>query len=237
MTMNNTTIIKNTLAHNYTIKSNPAITGEQIGIENFAQWKNAITNCHREFYRYECEKHKAAGMGDDGKVDPTRAFNTLQTILDLVGEVNGHKIVKNQAMLDVLSAHVITIKEPLAGHAWTLNEEKKALKKQLDAVATGMNADYVKGLEDRLAEVEEELRVEKKKTDSCAPIVTKVSETTFRKKFEKELYRSVIEKQAMKTWEELEAEEQARKAERKAKAQARKAAKRQAEAQAKAEAK
>lgn len=230
------TIIKSTLAHNYTIKSNPAMTGEQVGIETFAQWKNAVATCHRDFYKYECDKHRAAGMGEEGAVDATKAFNSLQTILDLVGEVNGHKIVKNQAMLDVLSAHVITVKEPLAGMAWTLNEEKKSLKKELDNVHTGMSEDYISGLEDRLAEVEEELRLEKKKTNSCAPIVTKVSETTFRKKFEKELYRSVIEKQAMKSWEELEAEEQARKEERKAKAKARKQAKRQAEAQAKAQA-
>lgn len=226
-------IIKDTLAHNYTIKTNSAMTGEQVGVETFAMWKTAVANCHREFYKYECEKHAMASKGEKGTVDATRAFNALQTILDLVGDVNGHKIVKNQAMLDVLSVKTLAEKEPLAGQAETIYSELKIVRKQLADVATGMNPDYIEGLEKKQAELEEELKIEKKKTGSCAPMKTRTSENTFRKKFEKELYRAVIEPQAMKSWEELEAEAEARKAARKAAKQA----KRQAEAQAKAAAK
>lgn len=225
-------MIQNTLAHNFTIKTGSAMTGDQLGIETFGQWKSSVAKCHREFYKYECAKHNAASQGDKANVDCTKAFNALQEILDLVGDVNGHKVVKNREMLDVLAVKTHSDREPLAGRAETINSELKIVRKQLDNVATGMNPEYIEGLQAKEAELEEELKQAKKETGSCAPMKARNSESTFRKKFEKELYRAVIKPQAMKTWEELEAEAEARKAERKAAKQA----KRQAEAKAKAEA-
>ena len=233
MTTTTTALIQATLATKYTVKNGSAMTGADLGPALFAQWKNAVSVAHREFYKYECAKHHAAHHGEKGTVDATPAFNALQTILDLIGDINGHEIIKNQAMLDVLSVQTLSTKEPLAGQAELINSELKIVRNELKNISNGMNPDYIETLEKEQARLEEELSDAKKETGSCNPMKTRTSEQTFRKKFEKELVRAVINPQSMKSWEELEAEKEAKKAERKAKKQA----KRQAAAKAKAEVK
>ena len=232
------TIIHATLEVNFTKKSASAITGDQLGAETFASWKSAVEACRRAFYKYEEAKHIAAGMGKDGTIDKAisdNAFDALQAILDLVGEVNGHPIVKNQSLLDELAVKAVSEKEPLAGRALTVKSQLDNAKARLDALNyNGVNPESVESIEAQIAELEEELKIAKKETGSCAPMGTRVTESTFRKKFEKALYALAIEKQALKSWEELEAEEEARKAERKARAKAKRAAKREAERAAKA---
>lgn len=223
-------IIRDTLGVNYTKKSKSAITGDQVGAENFAKWKVAVENCRKEFYKYECEKHKAASMGDKASVNATNAFNALQAILNIIGEVNGHALVKNQQMLDVLSTVTLSKTKPLAGDALNLASQLKNARARLDELNyNGVNPDAVTNAEERVAELEESLKLAKRQTGSCAPMTSCVKENTFRTKFEEEFYKTVIAKQEAKSWEELEAEEAARKAERAARAKARKAAKKAAE--------
>ena len=228
------TIIHATLEVNFTKKSASAITGDQLGADIFASWKSAVENCRRAFYKYEEAKHIAAGLGENGTVDKditSAAFNALQAVLDLVGEVNGHPIVKNQSLLDELAVKAVSEKEPLAGRALTIKSQLDNAKARLEALSyNGVNPESVANVEAQIAELEEELKIAKKETGSCAPMGTRVAEGTFRKKFEKGLYALAIEKQALKSWEELEAEEEARKAERRAKTKAKRDAAKAAKA-------
>ena len=232
------TIIHATLELNFTKKSDSAITGNQLGAELFAEWNKACTKCHSAFYNYIREKRKAAGKGKDGKIPEAisdAAFEALQSILDLVGEVNGHAIVKNNAMLDTLANEAVSKKEPLAGRALTIYSQLKNAKDRLDDLDyNGVNPDTVTAVEEEIEALEEEFKEAKKETGACAPTPIRVKYTTFRKNFEKAFYSLVVEEQELKSWEELEAEDKARKDERKAKAKAYRQAKREAAKAAKA---
>ena len=225
-------IIVETLKVNFTKKSKSAMTGDQLGAENFANWVTAVENCRREFYKYECAKHKAAGMGKDATVDASGAFNALQTVLNIIGEVNGHAIAKNQSMLDVLSVCTLNKTKPLAGEALTIKSQLDNAKKRLEALSyNGVNPEAVEACEAEITRLEEELRIAKRETGSCAPMTSCVKDKVFRTKFEEEFCKTVILKQEAKSWEELEAEEEARRIARNERAKARKAAKKAAKAQ------
>lgn len=229
-TITNTLLVKKTIA-NTTARR---ITGEDVGAENFAKWKTACENLHRECYKYERTKVMyALDRVDD--INATNVFNALKVVLDLLGEVNGCPIERNQTMLDMVSHFAITRKAELVGRAGELKSELDIVKKQLKEVSTGMNPDYVAGLEEKFEVLTEELRIAKKQTESANPYPSIVSFNTFRGKLEDELV-AIIEKQEAKSWEEIEAEKAAKKEASKAKRKANKQAKRQAEAKAKAEA-
>lgn len=221
------TIIHETLELNYYKKTKSAITGDQLGAELFAKWKVAVDNFRREAYKYRSAKRVNAGLGEDAvPYDATPAFNALQVILDLVGEVNGHCIVKNGDMLEILTETAIKDTEALAGEALTIASELANAKKRLKALDyNGVNPEAVTQTVELIAELEEKLRVAKAQTGSCTPGTDRATETTFRKNFEKKFYKVVVEKQALKTWEELEAEKEER---RKARREATKAKKAQA---------
>ena len=227
---NISTIIADTLLSNLTIHNTKAstISGDQIGADLFAKWKEAQEVAYQAFYRYQHAKTVASISGTDAKVDPaivTNAMNALQALLDMIGNVTGHKIAKNPDMLDEVSAYAMSDRKDLAGKAWTLNEKVKQYKKDLKNVHEGMREEYVKSLQDGLAQAEEELAIAKKGTDSASKYNTRRPFSTFRTKMEEKLAK-IIKGQAAKTWEELEAEKAKIDAERKARrAQAKKASK------------
>lgn len=214
-----TTIIADTLLANATVYNNKAatISGDQIGADLFKQWKNAQEVAYQAFYRYQRAKGVAAFSGDDATVDPavvTAAMNALQAILDMIGNVTGHKIAKNLSMLDEVSAYAMSDKKEYTGRAYTLNEAIKQYRKDLRKVAPGMREEYVKDLEDGLAQAMEELAIVTKTTDSANKFNTRRPFSTFRTKMEEKLAK-IVKGQAAKTWEELEEERKKRNEERK----------------------
>ena len=235
--MTNNTIFADALIHNATIKTRRSamINGGQVGIENYAKWRTVTHNAFELFYKYQTAcMHNAIAAGAD-PADTTRAMNALQEILDLIGEVKGHKIIKSVDMLVIVSKYAMKDKEDLVGEALTVKSQLDNYKKEYKDVHTGMNPKYVEELEKKIEETSAKLTALKCETNSAKTYKTRNNESTFRFNLERTLAQ-IINKQEAKTWEELEAEEEARKAERKAKAKAYRQAKRQAEAKAKAKA-
>lgn len=193
---------------------------------------------YEALYKYAVARVSTSRNGENAVVDSTivtRAMNSIQDILDMIGEVNGHAIVKNQSMLDILANTAIVSKKVLAGDALTKASEVANYRKQLNNVTNGTSEDYINDIEGKLEVAEEELAELKKHADSANVVITRVSLNSFRVAFEREL-GLIITKQEARTWEDIEAESEKRKAERRAKAKAKRAEKRQNEAKAKANA-
>ena len=226
-------IIAQTLSIGGTVynKSAARITGDKVGAENYAQWKSAMTTAHDKFYRYaKAVDDVAHGKTVDVAQAKTAGMNALQVILDLIGEINDHSIVKTEEMFCDVVKYAVAERTELVGHALLVKSQYDNAKARLkDLDFNGVNPDAVAQAEQRVAELEEELKLAKKDTNSGKPYDTKSSFNAFCCGFERKMAKWAHE-QAMKSAEELEAEAEARKAERKARRQA----KRQAEAAAKA---
>lgn len=235
--MTNNTIFADALIHNATIKTRKSamINGGQVGVENYAKWKTVTHNAYELFYKYQFACMHSAVTNDVNPADTTKAMNALQELLDLIGEVNGHKIIKSVDMLVIVSKYAMRDKEDLIGEALAVKSQLDNYKQEYRNIHTGMNEDYIKNLEEKIEETTAKLSALKCETDSVKIYKTRNNESTFRFNLERTLAQ-IINEQEAKTWEELEAEEEARKAERKAKAKSYKQAKRQAEAKAKAKA-
>ena len=152
-------IYADALVLNHTVKNRKAATinGEQVGVSKFAAWKNACNTAFEAFYRYQKNCVDVA-IGTESKADTTAAFSALQTILDLIGEVNGHSLTKSLEMLTILSSYAVKDKNEYAGEALTVSSNLKDLRKSLKNVHTGMNEEYVRSLERQIAEAEEYIR-------------------------------------------------------------------------------
>ena len=232
-------IIAQTLTIGGTIynKSAARITGDKVGAENYANWRTAMTIAQEKFYRYA----KAVDDANHGKTADvaqakTAGMNALQGILDLVGEINGHTITKTEEMFCDMVKYAVAERTELVGSALTIKSQldnAKARLKELDY--TGVNPEAVEQTEQRVAELEEALKLAKKDTNSGKAYDTRASFNSFSTNFERKLAK-IAHEQAMKSWDELEAEAQARKDERKARRQAKRQAEAEARRQAEAEA-
>ena len=233
---NTNTIIAEALLKNFTVKNHKdaTINGGQVGVDIYGKWDIAIKAAHECFYTYQHDVVDVA-IAKSASVDTTRAMNALQELLDLIGEVNGHAITKNSAMLEMVSKHAIKSKEDLVGRAMTIASELKNLRSEYNNLSNGVNPEYVEKLEKDIADKEAELKLEKSKPDSAKKFQTRTSLAVFRYNVERAL-AEIISKQSTKTWEELEAEAEALRAKRRAATKAKRAAqKAEAEAKAKAE--
>lgn len=244
---NTMNIFAQTLAVGGTIytKSVARITGDKVGAENYAQWKNAMATAHRAFYIYKhAVDETLRGRTADTATATTNAMAALQIILDMVGEINGHKLAKSQELLDEVAKYAIAEKTELVGEALTINSKLKFCKDCLKAAGydattgkyyNGIDPDHIAKLLEEQSELEEALKLAKKTADSGRPVDVKKSFTTFCVDFERKIAK-LCNDQSMKTWEELEAEEEARRQERRARTKAKKAAKKAEEAKAQANA-
>lgn len=222
--------IANALMDSRTISnsSKAKLTSEVVGVEEFASWKFAESIAYEALYRYAAARHDAAFMGESASVDSkltTNAMQAIQMMLDCIGEVNGHTVCKNQAMLDELAKCVNTDTKPLIGEALKQDSVVKNYRKQLKNVSTGMDEEYVADLTAKYEMANIKLAELKKQVGSCTTENTRVSFSTFRSKIERKL-GDIIAEQKAKTWEELEAEKEERRKARRAKtAEKKKAAK------------
>lgn len=237
-------IFAQTLAVGGTIytKSVARITGDKVGAENYAKWKTAMANAHRTFYIYKkAVDDTLRGRTVNLDAARTQAMDTLQAILDLIGEINGFKLAKSQELLDEVAKYAVAEKTELVGEALTINSKLKFCKDCLKSAGydaetgkgyNGIDPDHIAKLLEEKAELEEELKLAKKSADSGKPVDTKKSFATFCVDFERKLAK-LSNDQSMKTWEELEAEAEAKRKERRAKTKAKKAEAKKAEAEAK----
>lgn len=222
--------IASALMDNMTVSNSgkAKLTAEVVGVEEFASWKFAETVAYEGLYRYAAARNNAAHMGEAASVDSKLTSNAMQSVqmmLDCIGEVNGHTICKNAAMLDMLAECVITAKKPLAGEALKQDSIVKNFRTQLKEVNDGMSEEYVDQLNADYVAAKIKLDELKKLENSCTTVYTRVTFNAFRSKIEQAMGAIVAEQNA-KTWEELEAEKEERRKARRAKtAEKKKAAK------------
>lgn len=234
-----TMTIKDVLTVNRTIANNSAskITADKIGIDAYADWKFAVQMNYQMLYKYAEARHNYA-LDNNKPIDKAitdNAYKAVQALLDCIGEVNGHAIIKNEAMLNELVTAVYCDKKALVGDALLQKSIVDNLRTEINAIPNGASAEYVEKLTKEYETAKIKMNELKKLENSCNTYSQRTSLNAFTTKLEKILAMYVTD-QSMKTWEELEAEEAERKQKSKEKAKARRQAKRQAEAQAKVQA-
>lgn len=201
---------------------NARVNGEAVGVANSRKWGAAVKACRIPAYSVRVYRYNNMGEAEAvATCDQTPLYNALTPVLDMVGEVNGAKLNARNVAEEIISAalrfRVIDISVEMA-HA--RNEYRKARK----AMDENDTPETVAACEAAKAEVK---RLEEE-PGNCKRIAEIVSENAFVKAVEI-LLGDAIKKQALKSADEVAAEEEARKAEKKA----RKQAKRQAAAEAK----
>ena len=203
------------------------VNADKVGVDTFSAWKVAENNAFEAFYRYADERRKTAHSGENAKMNPeivNNAFTALRNLLALVGEVNGHKIYANEAMLNTVAGVTMVYRKDLAGEALTQASIVKNLENEVKAIANGMNPDYVADLNARYEQAKIKLAELKKLAGSCTTNHVRVGKNKFYIDLETAL-ATIVNEQDATPWEALEAAEQAREAERKAKRKANKNAK------------
>lgn len=206
------------------------VNSDKIGIDAFAAWRVAENNAFEAFYRYADARRQSARMGESASIDATitsNAFTALRTLLNLIGDVNGHKVYANDAMLNTLASCSMKSFKPLAGEALTQDSVVKNLREQVNGIRAGMEQDYIDRITNEYEQAKIRLAELKKLAGSCTTEHTRVSKNGFYIALENEL-ATIINAQDAMSWEALEAAEAAREAERKAKRKANKQAKKNA---------
>ena len=207
--------------------SKARVSSAKVGVDTFAAWRVAENVAFEAFYRYTDTRRKAARGESIDKSITDNAFIALQSLLDLIGEVNGHKIIKNQSMLDAVAGASMVTKKPLAGEAYTQQSIVNNLRAQVNNISNGMDAEYIQRINLDYETAKIRLAELKKLEGSCETVHVRVSNNAFYLNLDTEL-ATIINAQDAKSWEELEAEAAARKAANAAKRKANKLAKKSA---------
>jgi hypothetical protein len=233
-------IFAETLAVGGTIYSKSAarITGDKVGADNYAIWKSKLEYAQECFYKYKRVLGlKIRNPELDITPETTNAFNALQNILDLIGEINGFKLEKSEELLSELAKYAVVETTELIGEAFTIKSEldncnddlkRSGYDEETGKGYNGINAEYLADLVARRNELDEALALAKKSPDSGRPIIKHKGYASFCADTERKL-AELSEDQNMKTWEEIEAEREAKRKERRAKTKAKKAAAKKAQ--------
>ena len=229
---NTMNIFAETLALGGTIYSKSAakITGDKVGAENFANWKTAMQTAHQAFYTYKKDCNDLVkGYKVDTEPARQKAWDALCAILDMVGDINGHALTRDNVLLNEVVGYAVREKTLLMGNALFQDSVVKNLKHELTNT-NGATKEWLEAKTKELETAQEQLRLVKKTANSGKAVDERASFNTFCANFERKLAKLASD-QSMKTWEELEAEEAARKEEKKARKKAKKAAAKAAQAQ------
>ena len=211
------TIIAEALSVNRDFK-NARIDGKTVGVAEYRAWMTAVKALR--YPAYAVRQYRHANLGNAEAVAPcdmTALYSALHTVLDLVGVVNGAKLDAQNCAEEII-AHASRIRvidiTPEMAHAHSV---KREAKKALNEDDTPENA---KAYEEACVEVERLEGI----AGNCKKLFEIQSETTFVKAVEI-LLGDAINKQTMKTLEQVLAEEEAKRQARRAKTAAKKAAK------------
>lgn len=215
-----------------TIKNNRSalVNSKNVDIKDFANWKVAEDTAFKAFYEYADARRQTARMGEGAKIDKAitnNAFNALRAILAMIGEVNGHKLIANEAMLDDLAgASRVEVKEYI-GEALTQKSIRDNLKAQKDSIHAGMNSEYVEKIEHDYEVARIHFNELCKLEGSCETKTIRAKKNQFYVALETGLAMIIKEQNAM-SWEALDERDATIKAERDAKRKANKNAKKNA---------
>lgn len=211
-------------------KKEARVNENRVSVELFANWMALEKVAYNALYDYAEARERvkvAKSHGEDCTIDKAisdSAFSALRSLLNAIGEVNGHKLIANDDMLIDVCACVYTVKKPLVGEAFTQASIVANLRKEVNGFANGMNPEYVQAKTVEFEAAKVKLALLKKQVHSCDNKKERAKFDEFRLSIENELAR-VANKQEMTPRAELEARDAALKAERAAKRKANKQAK------------
>jgi hypothetical protein len=216
----NMTIFAEALVDNREYK-NARINGEAVGVANSRKWIAAVKAIRLPAYAVRVHRYNNMGEAETvAKCDETPVYNAIAPVLDMVGIVNGAKLnahnVAEEIIANALRFRVIDITPEMA-HARC---EKRLAKKAMDE---NENEETIAAYDNWVEEVK---RLEGE-PGNCKRIPEIVSESAFVKSVEI-LLGDAINKQAMKSAEEVAAEEEAKRAARREATKAKRAAKKAA---------
>ncbi len=216
----NLTIFAEALVDNREYK-NARINGEAVGVANSRKWIAAVKAIRMPAYAVRVYRYNNMGEAETvAKCDETPVYNAIAPVLDMIGEVNGAKLnahnVAEEIIANALRFRVIDITNEMA-HA---RLEKRLAKKAMDE---DENEETIAAYDNWVEEVK---RLEGE-PGNCKRIAEIVNESAFVKAVEI-LLGDAINKQAMKSAEEVAAEEEAKRAARREATKAKRAAKKAA---------
>lgn len=190
-------------------------------VKEWSAWDTVMKSAYNTFFAYQNAKI-AVSRGDKSveAIKPVvdKAYDDLRTILTLIGDINGFKLLLCKDTLDLVSAKVVSNRKDLVGHASLLNSQIKNIKEQIqdNINANSENSmDNIVRLNAELDKLNKEYKAECCKEGSASAYKSQVSINIFRRDCETEL-ALLIRDQSAKSYEDIKAE---RKTKNKAKAQ------------------
>lgn len=209
------------------------INADQIGAENFRDWKDLIANLHKSAYTVysQCENNDLSV--DNPNLDFSKVFYSIRAILEELGEINGHKLTANAELATLIVGYSGKRANVDSPDLQLVNSKIRNRQRELAEYekTNGVNPEAIENMNQEIADLVEERTELLDKPDNRIKAPTRTNFETFRLEVEHRLAR-VIADQKAKTWAELEAEAEAKRQERRAKTKAKKAAAK-AEAQSK----
>lgn len=200
------------------------LNAEQLGAESFDTWKKIVAQLHRSAYKVYAQCENSGMKVGDTTVDKTEVYDSIRLVLNVLGEVKGHKLYANEESAIAIVSYAGRRGNVDAPELQLCNSRISNAKKEIRLAEgmKGLNPEYIPTLQAKLEELEEERKTLLATADMRYKQPTKTSDNAFRLDVE-HFFARTIEGQLAKTLEELDAEEAKRKEERKAKAKARKA--------------
>ncbi len=200
---------------------NARINGEAVGVTNARNWLALVKACRLPAYAVRKYRYDNMGLAEDvAPCDMSALFNAIRPVIELIGEVNGDKLnpvnVAEEFVALSVRFRTIDITPEMAHARCELREARKAMTED-------ENEDTIAKVEACKAEVERLEAI----AGNCKRIVEVQSESAFVKAVEVAL-GDAINKQALRSVEDILAEKAAKEAERKAKRKANKLAKKNA---------
>lgn len=196
--------------------------------ENYPVWKSTIVDCLSEAYKVYEVRHNN-GMSEDVSVDMSALYTKVNTVRNMIGEVNGMKL--NSALLaeTMVGASHTTRKACFSNESASADCDLASAQASMRVVkARPVNATFTEEAKAQaIAKAQTAIDTAKARIDSLMQasgnyrdVPCPVSETAFLSKVEVEL-RTIVNQQNAKTWEQVQAEKkalnEARKARRKSK--------------------
>lgn len=175
-------------------------------------WSNAVKNAHSAFYAYAREVHNTnAGHQEEvRKAVVDNAFNAINGLLALIGEVNGFALKASPSLLAELSGFAIKTKDTVSGRAYELKSEMDNYRRQIRTFPVSGSPEALAQLQTALQEKQEEYMEACKEEGSKVSSLSDTTLSSFTRQLEDRL-ATLIARQAAKSWEELREEEQERK--------------------------
>ena len=197
---------------------NMRINGNAVGVSNARAWANAVKALRLPAYAIRAYRYNHMGDTETAKpCDQSALYNAIRPVLEMIGVVNGAKLdahnVAEEIISNAMRFRTIDTSDEMA-HA---HLERRLAKKALAEDETAENqAVYDKWVDEckRLEDL----------PGNCKKIPEIQSETAFVKAVEL-LLGDAIRKQAVKSAEEVAAEEEAKRQARRAKTAEKKAKK------------